>query len=1004
MKSVPQAAQAVNVPTSNQHLTQEHVTASRSARMLAFGPFTLEIGSAELRMHDTSIKLRHKAWEVLHYLASHPNRLINKEELMENVWRGGHVTAVALRVCIREIRVALGDSADHQRYISSHGQRGYRFTAAVATLDTAAAAPPQRTPDPLLVGRGVELKRLDDCWTEALAGARQVVFATGEPGRGKTTLLNAFVAQATSRREVWWGLGQCVQQYGGGEPYRPVLEALSRLCRHDDGGQFRDLLRQHAPSWLVQIPASRDAHEPPPNRPDPPSADKECMLRELAEALDAVTAVRPLLLVLEDLQWSDHSTIELLSVLARRCEPARMMVLGSCRPPDIAAGEEVLRSATQELALHDHCCEISLSALTQDTVGEYLALRFPGIEPVTQLAALVHGRTEGNPLFMVNTADALVDHGLVCDTGSGWRTTSDASGREAFARSIPHSLRRMIEVQLSRLDEREQALLRIASVVGVEFDTAALAAGLSASLDAIEEQCESLGETLVVHLGRRPVRVARRHIDVPLPLRPRAVPERVLPAACGRATGATALAGRQLPGGRLRIAGERDRRGSGDPLRPRRATLRRPCITFTRRARMRCAATRSRKPLLDLERGIALLHRLPPSTARDQQELELTLTLGPALMMSKGYSAAVVKRTYERARELCDAPTDAPQQFQVHMGLWSHYLVRGDLETARHLATRLSAIAQASNEVSLRLPAHYAMATTLSPLGDVVECGRAAEAGCALYEPAEHHDLSLRYAIDPGVMCLGQRVLSLWRAGYSDQARARGAELLGMVRSLGHTLSLVHTLGVLSICERFNHEVATVRDQAEEMIALSEAATLPFWLAAGRLLRGWAMVQQGEHDTGIAEVQRALVDSAATGAGIYRSYYLGTLAEVYGLAGQLDDGLQCVDEGLAYLDASGERVHESELHRLKGWLLMQRATGADVMHEAEQCFVRARDAARRQSARNFELRATLALSRLWHQQGRQEQARDTLRELHNWFVEGLDTGDMRAAERLLAEL
>jgi predicted ATPase len=215
---------------------------------------------------------------------------------------------------------------------------------------------------------------------KALHGERQIVFITGEPGIGKTSLVEAFLARLADEHEheheTWIGRGQCIEHYGAGEAYMPVLEALGRLGREPGGTQLITMLRRYALSWLVQLPALVSVAEREKLRQEAQGATRERMLRELAEALDALAIKHPLVLVLEDLHWSDVSTLDLLSVLTRRPERARLLVIGTYRPVDILANGHPLRAVVQELQLHRQCEELRLGFLTEENVAAYLATRF----------------------------------------------------------------------------------------------------------------------------------------------------------------------------------------------------------------------------------------------------------------------------------------------------------------------------------------------------------------------------------------------------------------------------------------------------------------------------------------------------------------------------------------------------------------------------------------------------------------------------------------------------
>ena len=253
------------------------------------------------------------------------------------------------------------------------------------------------------MGRETELAISTSWLAKALSGERQIVFVTGEPGIGKTTLVEAFrqrirelgvrlgvqlatpitiqnsrfpIACIPNPAHPWLGRGQCIEHYGAGEAYLPMLEALGRLCRDETGNSVITLLRQHAPTWLVQMPALLSPTELEELQRRTAGVTRERMLRELAEALEVITAERPLVLVLEDLHWSDVSTLDLLSMLARRQERARLLIIGTYRPVEVLTRDHPLKGIKQELQLHGQCEELALDFLSEAAVAEYLAMRF----------------------------------------------------------------------------------------------------------------------------------------------------------------------------------------------------------------------------------------------------------------------------------------------------------------------------------------------------------------------------------------------------------------------------------------------------------------------------------------------------------------------------------------------------------------------------------------------------------------------------------------------------
>jgi predicted ATPase len=402
-----------------------------------------------------------------------------------------------------------------------------------------------------------------------------------------------------------------------------------------------------------------------------------------------------------------------------------------------------------------------------------------------------------------------------------------------------------------------------------------------------------------------------------------------------------------------------------------------------------------------LTKGLEVLMTLPDNLERARQELDMQTTLGPVLMAVKGQSSPDTERAYARARELCQQVGETPQLFPVLYGLFRFHMVRAELQATRELAEQLFSLAQRIQDPALLLEAHRVMGQTMYWLGEMAPAREHLEQGMALYDPQQHRSHAFVYGQDPGVACRGSAAWPTWVLGYPDQALQSTNEALTLAQELTHPFSLAFALVHATLLHQFRREAQAVQERAEALMALSTEQGFPYWLAYGTILRGWALNVQGAGAEGIAQVNQGFVNYQATGGEIHRPYFLGLLADAYGKVGQPEEGLKVLAEALAIVDNTGERNWEAELHRLKGELLL--ALSEENQAEAEACFHKAVDIARRQSAKSFELRAVMSLSRLW-QQGKQEEAHQLLSEIYGWFTEGFDTADLKEAKVMLEEL
>jgi DNA-binding winged helix-turn-helix (wHTH) protein/tetratricopeptide (TPR) repeat protein len=458
--------------------------------MKEFPPFKLDaLNQCLWRSTDSGVEdrlmLTPKAYAVLSYLAERPSRLVTQRELIEAVWPDVVVQPEVLKTQILDVRRVLGDDAKNPRFIETLHRRGYRFIAPVRDLATTEAEVSAQTN---LVARDQTLHTLHDYLRTALKDRRQIIFVTGEPGIGKTTLVDEFQRQGTkTHSSIRTARGQCIEGYGGTEPFYPILEALGQLLREPSCAELVRILESQAPTWLVQFPALLTRRRRETLQREILGATRERMLREISVALESISAKTPLLLVLEDLQWVDHSTVDLIAALARRREPSRFMLLATHRV-DIPA-DHPLRAITQELVTHQLCHEIHLQRFTQQEVAEYLAADSPRSELPEGLSEVVHRHTEGNPLFIVASLEYLTRRGLISRENRAWQIRVPLAEIEL---GVPETLRQMIEAQIERLSTEEQRALEAASVLGAYFEPTAGAAAASMDIEDFEDVCQSL--------------------------------------------------------------------------------------------------------------------------------------------------------------------------------------------------------------------------------------------------------------------------------------------------------------------------------------------------------------------------------------------------------------------------------------------------------------------------------------------------------------------------------
>jgi DNA-binding winged helix-turn-helix (wHTH) protein/predicted ATPase len=973
----------------------------RSNQQQTFGGFRLEAANERLWRGEQAIALRPKAFAVLKYLVDHRGQLVTKQQLLDNVWPSTFVTDAVLKDSIRQVREALGDDAASPRYIETAHRRGYRFICQLSE-DVAAPSPlpgamtPAAPPASLgVLGRETEPAKMRAWLERVLRGEREVVFVTGEAGIGKTTVVNALLDYASALPGVLVCRGQCFEHYGAGEAYLPILDGLSRLGRTPYGPRTIELLRQFAPTWLLELPSLLPPAERDVLRARASSATREGMLREMAEALDALTAEWPLIIALEDLHWSDYSTLDLISYLSRRRDPARLMVIGTYRPVDVILGEHPVKAVKQELQAHGLCHELPLEYLTEDAVAQFLEMRFPRHQFSRRLARVMHRRSEGNPLFMVHLADYLVDDGIIVHDEEGWRLHRDVGDIES---GIPENIRQLIEKQIDRLDAGERTVLEGASVAGVECSAVAIAAGVDQPTDWVEERCEALVQR---HQFLSPARL------VELPdgtITPRYkfnhvlyldVLYRLLPAM------RRAQIHRRIGESGEAIYGERAGEIAAElavhfeqGLDNRRAI--RYLLQSAENASHRSAPHEAERLA---RRGLLVLDTLPASPERDQQELRLRMIVGVSLMSSKGFAAAELEGECNRALVLCARLGASPQAFKVEWLLALFHYFRAEMQPALAIVEKLLQRATDLQDPRFVIAAHCAYGVTL------VDHGRFEESIQHLDEvpplrvshPRRHGSFPGQ---DPEVTSDCYAARALWALGYPDQAVARADRALSVARDLSHTESLIVATYFAAHLHQLRGEASAAQEHADTVVALAEEYGLAVWIGLGKMIRGWALVELGAVTDGVEELRSGLSAYEATGARLWRPYFLGLLAQALAKADRLQEGVAVAADALAVVRDSGERAYAAELHRVFGELLLAGGSSDSILR-AEDCFQRALAMAREQRATSWELKVATNLCRLTCDRSDRGDGLRVLRETYDRFTEGHQTADLKAARMVL---
>lgn len=460
-----------------------------------FSPFRIDLESERVWRYEEEIHLRRKPFAILRYLLENPHRLVTHEEIIEAVWGRVAMSESLLRTHVHDLRHTLGDAV-----VETVPGRGYRFVAVVSETETMAPRPDaDRQLSREVFGREPELDALESALRTAKEGRRAAVFVTGDAGIGKTALVDLFLQQAGAQGSLFVGRGACVEQYGSGQTYLPVLDAVGALCHGRNGPRAIEVLTQYAPTWLVQLPRllHRDRLEELQRRAA--GTTQARTLRELAEGLEALSDEAPVVLLFEDLQWTDPSTAELLAILCTRRERARLLVVGTYRPAEAPRGHPILR-VVGELVAHKQGTSIGLRGFEPDAMGRYLRDRFPRHRFPAGFAASLHGATCGNPLFLTTLLDDLEAQAVIRRVDGTWEL---ALRLEDIAAHRADGITRLLDTQIDRLTADEQRVLEVAGVAGMTFAVGSVAHALEASPDDVDSCCEALAgdRGLLQYLG-----------------------------------------------------------------------------------------------------------------------------------------------------------------------------------------------------------------------------------------------------------------------------------------------------------------------------------------------------------------------------------------------------------------------------------------------------------------------------------------------------------------------
>lgn len=993
----------MKIKTTDQQIANRAAPAMHEATLLErqsdFGAFRLDPRNATLMRDHQRVSLTPKAFEVLRYLVGSAGQLLTRDAIFAQVWPGTVVTDASLTVCIGEIRTVLGDDAKTPRYIETVKKRGYRFIGeARCSSDARESSVPQQ-PGHCVVGREQPLRKMLQCLERARTGARQLVFVTGEPGIGKTTLVETFLNQHLRHTDAWIATGQCVEQYGSGEAYLPILDALDDLGRQHDRHQLAKILAHHAPTWLQHLPALKGAVDRLDSGANSVDRRPQRMLREMTGALEAVAEQRLLVLILEDIHWSDRASIDLLSFLARRNNPAQLLIVGVYRPADAAADNHPVKNLRQDLHLRARCTTLSLEFLDRRHIGTYLSKVFPGHAFPGGFADAVHQQSDGNPLFLVNLLNYLRDEGVVKNVDGQWRMMQRLSARDYC---VPDDLRVMINHRVEQLRPDDQVVLEAAGIAGkpggiaVRFASTEVAAALGLDELDVELCLEGLARNghFLRALGAAewPDGSLSNRYEFTHGLYQNVLYDRV---STLRKVRLHKQLGRRLEQGYAARTVE-----IANVLAVHFEIGRdfyRAVHYLNQAAQTAACRGANREAIHTLNKARQLLTRLPPSDACDHLELSLLLLLGPAITASQGNATPEIEQCYLRARVLCEQLSEESEQFRVLFGLRSYYLIRGNLDRAHQLAQSLFDLATTLNDSNCLLEALVGLASSAFFSGDHKTSNKHALQGIALYDQKTHAGHAAMYGLDPAVFCYARAGQTFWPLGFPDKAVDYEKQAVALAETLDHPYSLVfaiHNLTQVLLYRRDGEAALAAAKRGKDLALQHGFSFLSVWAC---YLNAWAFALVEDPNNARSEIEQALSAERPTVPGV-DSYLAVFLAEAYRLLGDRENGLSSL------ATPSNEHSYDAERLILHAELLLIGNDSDKTIDQAEALFEQARETSCGQHLKAYELRAAIGLGKLLMQRNRNQEAYARLENITDWFQEGFDTAELQEAYQLLQQL
>jgi predicted ATPase len=816
-----------------------------------------------------------------------------------------------------------------------------------------------------MIGREVELGLLHQRWRLASMGEGCAILISGEAGIGKSRIVAEFLERVAPTEPALLrfqcsphftnsALHPIVERIGiasGIDPEEPASHRLAKLaCWLGPVLGSGESMEQFAELMSIPKGSQGSAAQLSPQR------KKEQFFQLLVDLASGLAAERPLLVVFEDIHWSDPTTREFIDVLIERAHAMTAMLVFTTRPDATVSTKEKVKYIAVEVRRLD----LKEARQLVTAVSGETTLSADVVEEIVE-------RADGIPLYVEELSKVAMTGGI----------------------SLPATLQDSLTARLDRLGPAKQ-IAQLASTIGRQFSMELLlhAANLppetvSANLRVLESAglvrrlSESAGgykfrHALFQEAAYQSLLRSRRrelHSDIAsclerhFPGTLRDTPELVAHHWTEAGVAETAIALWLVAG---RRASER---------------------------------SQYREAQAHLRKGLNLLPQVRDCAARNERELEFLLALGPALITTEGGGTAEVGELYSRAIALCGRNSQSEARFAAQWGSWR---TKMDLREGRQVADEMIVLAKTIGKDDFRLQAHHCQWATLYMLGSLRECCEHIDQGLILYKEERDHVHAATYGGHDARICgLGEKALARWLLGFPDDAAVHAKRALAVAEELRHVGSKAHALDYALVLHRFRREPRDVLGCAKDLVEFSSAQRLRDHLAKGNFYRGWARAALGDQSGGLYEMQAAMAAFDEFGTPEDVSVYFEMLAEIHGMVGDVEAGLRAIDNAFEQSRRCGIMFWNAELHRRRGELLLARGNAIDP---ALASFREAIKCARSQGARMLELRASTCLLRNVQPLRTDALEACELRTLLNSLVEGQSSRDITEARALLATL